>query len=569
MKQSLYFIPTTKEIPNDAEAISHQLLIRGGFIRQEIGGVFMYLPLAYRSLQRIEKIIEEEMDKISCPEMLMPVILPASLWQKSGRYENYGPELFKLQDRAKRDLILGPTHEESFADLIRGIWNSYKDFPKTLYQIQTKFRDELRPRFGLLRNKEFIMLDGYSFGATDSDLDYSYDQFDSAFRKIFDRTGLNYISVVADNGAMGGRESTEFQAVAAIGEDDVAYVGENGVGANIEVAVGIPPFQIEEQKEDRKEMEKVATPDVKTVSDVANFFKVPAYKIVKSIVYFSDDQPVLVVAPGDHEINENKLQNGLSAKSIRLATPEEVKDILGVSIGSVGPVDVKGKIKIVMDLTVNYLHNFYVGANTDGFHYQNVNCDRDFVADEQFDLIQINEGDLDPKSNQPYKIEQSIEIGHIFKLGTFYSEGLGATFLDQDGNEKPIIMGSYGIGVSRLLSAIVEQNNDQNGIIWPKTVTPFDVHIIEINNKDDEIVKLSEKLEKELESAGYSVLLDDRKARPGVKFAESDLIGFPLRVVVGKKAQDGIVEIKERRTGQVEELKVSEVVDFVRDYYSK
>lgn len=569
MKQSLFFIPTTKEIPNDAEAVSHQLLVRGGFISQEMGGVFMYLPMAYRVISKIEKIMEEEMEKISCSEMLMPVLLPASLWQKSGRYENYGPELFKLQDRGKRDLILGPTHEEAFTDLIKGILKSYKDFPKTLYQIQTKFRDELRPRFGLLRNKEFIMLDGYSFGATSDDLDYSYDQFNQAFRNVFDRAGLNYIGVVADNGAMGGRESTEFQAPAAIGEDLVAFTSSDSKGANIDVAVGIPPFQKNEDNEELIEISKVETPHVKTVTEVAEFFKAPKAKVVKSIVYYADEQPVLVVAPGDHEINETKLEKSLPAKDLRLATPEEVKDLLGVSIGSIGPVGLDSNIRIVMDPSVKYLHNFYVGANVDGYHYQNVNFGRDFRADQQFDLITINAGDFDPDTDEPYQIQPSIEIGHIFKLGTFYSEGLGANFLDQDGKEQPIIMGSYGIGVSRMLSAIVEQNNDDLGIIWPNSVTPFDVHVIEINHNDELIAKVADQLEQEFESNGFSVLCDDRKARPGVKFAESDLFGIPLRIVVGKKAKDGIVEIKERKSGEVKEVELANVVNFVRDFYDK
>lgn len=567
MKQSLYFIPTTKEVPNDAEAISHQLLIRGGFIRQEIGGVFIYLPLAYQVLHRIEQIMEEEMKRISCPEMLMPIILPANLWELSGRYKNYGPELFKLQDRSKRSLILGPTHEETFTDLVQGEWTSYKDFPKTLYQIQTKFRDELRPRFGLLRNKEFIMLDGYSFGATQEDLDNSFDQFDGAFHRIFDRIGLNYCAVTADNGSMGGKESTEFQAIASIGEDKIAFTENYNHGANTEVAVGIPAFSLNSQSSKEQELTKVATPNKKTVKEVAEFFKTSEYKVVKSILYLADQEFILVLVPGDHEISEAKLSHGLKAKNLRLASEKEVLDNIGTPKGSIGPINLKIPIKIVMDPSIKQLTNFYVGANQDGYHYQNVNYGRDFNADLIFDLIQINAGDLEPYSKEPYKLTQSIEIGHIFKLGTFYSEKLNANFLDKNGRKKPIIMGSYGIGVSRLLSAIVEQNYDDKGIIWPKSVTPFDVHIIEISNKNEKIVKIAESLEEKLEYNGFSVLLDDRKARAGVKFAESDLFGFPLRIVVGKKAESGIVEIKQRKNGITKELSVDEVLNFVQEFF--
>lgn len=567
MKQSLYFIPTTKEVPNDAEAISHQLLIRGGFIRQEIGGVFIYLPLAYQALHRIEQIMEEEMRRISCPEMLMPIILPANLWERSGRYKNYGPELFKLQDRGKRNLILGPTHEETFTDLVQGEWISYKDFPKTLYQIQTKFRDELRPRFGLLRNKEFIMLDGYSFGATQEDLDNSFDQFDEAFHRIFDRIGLNYCAVTADNGSMGGKESTEFQAIASIGEDKIAFTENYNHGANTEVAVGIPLFSLNSQNLKEQKLTKVATPNKKTVKEVADFFKTSEYKVVKSILYLADQELVLVLVPGDHEISEAKLSHGLKVKNLRLASEKEVLESIGTPKGSIGPIDLKIPIKIVMDPSIKQLTNFYVGANQDGYHYQNVNYGRDFNADLIFDLIKINAGDLEPYSKEPYKLTQSIEIGHIFKLGTFYSEKLNAYFLDKNGQKKPIIMGSYGIGVSRLLSAIVEQNYDDKGIIWPKSVTPFDIHIIEISNKNEKIVEIAEGLEKKLENSGFSVLLDDRKARVGVKFAESDLFGFPLRIVIGKKAETGIVEIKQRKNGVTKEISVDEVVNFVQEFF--
>lgn len=567
MKQSLYFIPTAKEVPNDAEAISHQLLIRAGFIRQEIGGVFAYLPLAYRSIRRIEKIMEEEMARISCPEMLMPVILPASLWKRSSRYQNYGPALFKFQDRNKRDLILGPTHEETFADLVQGEWTSYKDFPKTLYQIQTKFRDELRPRFGLLRNREFIMLDGYSFGATLADLDHSYAQFDQAFRRIFDRIELDYLAVKADNGNMGGQESTEFQAIAAIGEDEVAFTKSKRQGANVEVAVGLPAFAVHSTPKAPKTLTQIATPKAKTVKEVAAFFQVPAYQIVKSLLYLADGEPVLVLAPGDHEISEAKLSHGLGVNEIKLVASEEVEQIMGAPQGSIGPINLNSSIKIVMDPTVEKLSNFYVGANRAGYHYQNVNYSRDFKATQVFDLIQIKAGDLDPQTQEPYQVTQSIEIGHIFKLGTFYTQKLNASFLDENGRKQPIIMGSYGIGVSRLLSTIVEQNNDERGIIWPKSVSPFDVHLIEINAKNELMVAVAEKLEKTLEEAGFSVLLDDRKTRPGVKFAESDLFGFPLRIIVGKKAESGIVEIKERRTGDITELPVAEILNFVQNFF--
>ncbi|MFY4505143.1 proline--tRNA ligase [Ligilactobacillus ruminis] len=559
MKQSKLLIPTLKEVPSDAEAISHQLMLRGGYIKQITAGMYAYLPLAYRVLRNIETIIREEMENIDAAEMLVPAALPAELWQQTGRYETYGPNLFKFQDRHDRDFILGPTHEETFTTIVRDAVKTYKKLPITLYQIQTKYRDENRPRFGLLRGREFIMKDAYSFHAEEESLDKTFRDMDSAYTNVFNRVGLNFRSIIGDAGAMGGNNSKEFMAIAPIGEDTVVYSDESDYAANLEMAQN--KRTMPKSHETLGELQKVATPGAKTIDEVAEFLGSSADREIKTLLFIADEKPVVVLMHGNDEVNEVKLKNYLSCDFLRPAEEDEARKYLGAGFGSLGPVGVSEEIEILADLDVENMANASVGANEDGFHYLNANLGRDFSVTHFADLRTVQEGEISPDGKGRLKFTRGIEIGHIFKLGTRYSKDLDAVVLDENGRQLPIIMGCYGIGVSRLLSAIVEQHSDENGIVWPRSIAPFDVHVIPVNVKKEEQVELSEKVTELLENAGYKVLVDDRKERPGVKFADSDLIGIPARITVGKKAAEGIVEIKLRRTGETLEVKLDELLN--------
>ena len=559
MKQSKLLIPTLKEVPSDAEAISHQLMLRGGYIKQITAGMYAYLPLAYRVLRNIETIIREEMENIDAAEMLVPAALPAELWQQTGRYETYGPNLFKFKDRHDRDFILGPTHEETFTTIVRDAIKTYKKLPITLYQIQTKYRDENRPRFGLLRGREFIMKDAYSFHAEEESLDKTFRDMDSAYTNVFNRVGLNFRSIIGDAGAMGGNNSKEFMAIAPIGEDTVVYSDESDYAANLEMAQN--KRTMPKSHETLGELEKVATPGAKTIDEVAEFLGSSADREIKTLLFIADEKPVVVLMHGNDEVNEVKLKNYLSCDFLRPAEEDEARKYLGAGFGSLGPVGVSEEIEILADLDVENMANASVGANEDGFHYLNANLGRDFSVTHFADLRTVQEGEISPDGKGRLKFTRGIEIGHIFKLGTRYSKDLDAVVLDENGRQLPIIMGCYGIGVSRLLSAIVEQHSDENGIVWPRSIAPFDVHVIPVNVKKEEQVELSEKVTELLENSGYKVLVDDRKERPGVKFADSDLIGIPARITVGKKAADGIVEIKLRRTGETLEVKLDELLN--------
>ncbi len=556
MRQSKFFMPTLKEAPSDAVAKSHQLMLRGGYIRQVTAGVYAYLPLGYRVLRKAENIIEEEMDNINVPEMIMPHLLPATLWQESGRYKKYGAEMFKLQDRHGRESLLGPTHEETFTEIVAKNLKSYKQMPLALYQIQTKFRDENRPRFGLLRGREFVMLDGYSFAATREQLDEQFDDQKSAYLKIFNRAGVTVHPVIADSGTMGGKNSTEFQAPAAIGEDTIATNEKGTYAANLEMAKSIDTFK--QEPEEAKELAKVATPGMDTIEKLADFLKVPSTRIVKSILYIADDQKVLVLIRGDKEINEVKLGHILDADEVRTANADELVEITGSEKGGVGPINADWADKIIADETVKDLYNVVVGANETDYQYQNANLDRDFKVDEFADIRTANEGEPDPVDHLPLKFTTSIEVGHIFKLGTYYTDTMGADFLDNNGKAKPVIMGSYGIGVTRMLSAAVEQHLTENGIAWPKEIAPFAIHLIQMKMKDETQTELAEKLEKEL-SAKYDILYDDRNERPGVKFNDADLVGAPLRITIGRKAKDGIVEVKRPMDEKATEVNISDL----------
>ena len=562
MKQSKMLIPTLKEVPSDAEALSHQLMLRAGYIKQVTAGVYAYLPLAYRVLNNIETIIRDEMDKIDAVEMLVPGVLPAELWEESGRYKTYGANLFKLKDRHERDFILGPTHEETFTKIIKDAIKTYKKLPLTLYQIQMKYRDESRPRFGLLRGREFLMLDDYSFHTDMESLDQTYRDMDKAYHQIFERVGLDFRGIIADAGAMGGKDSKEFMAIAPIGEDTVVYSDSSDYAANLEMAKNLRINK--KSHETPKELTKVATPDAKTIDEVSAFLEVEPESMIKTLVFMADEEPVIVLMRGNDELNEVKLKNYLDCDFLDPAEDAQARELLGADFGSLGPVGVAKDVKIVADLDVEGMVNANVGANENGYHYMNANIERDYRVDDFVDLRTVKEGDLSPDGEGVLKFTRGIEIGHIFKLGTRYSESLGATVLDENGREVPIIMGSYGIGVSRLLSAIVEQNSDENGIIWPRSIAPFDIHVVPVNVKKEEQVKLATEITTMLEDAGYKVLVDDRKERPGVKFADADLIGLPARITVGKKADEGIVEIKLRRTGETLEVKTDELLNSIK-----
>ena len=564
MKQSKVLIPTKKEAPSDAEALSHKMMIRAGYIYQVSAGVWSYLPLAYRVIRKVENIIRDEMDKAGAVEMLMPGLLPADLWKESGRYESYGDNLFKLKDRRDRDFILGPTHEETFTEVLRDSIKSYKKLPLVVYQLQDKFRDEDRPRYGILRGKEFEMLDGYSFSADQEGLDEAYNNQAKAYRNIFDRIGLNYKVILADSGTMGGKNSQEFSAPAEVGEDIIAYT-DGDYAANIEKAES--KFTGVQQTAAPAPIEKKATPGAHTVDEAAESLDLDPNQVIKSMLYIakmSEDeyQPVLVLMRGNDEVNEAKVTNALDCEELELATEEDAEKYLNAHPGSLGPVGVGEEVKILADNYVKVLVNMACGANEDGYHYISANIDRDFRVDQFGDFRNVKEGEIAP-DGKPLKFTPGIEIGHIFKLGTHYSSKLGAQVLDSNGRLTDVIMGSYGIGVTRLLSAVAEQNADENGLVWPNSIAPFDVHVIPVNAKKEDQMAMADKIDQQLTEAGYEVLVDDRKERAGVKFADSDLIGIPIRVTVGKKAQDGIVEIKIRKTGETVEVKQEELVNTV------
>lgn len=559
MKQSKMLIPTLREVPNEAEVVSHQLLLRAGYIRQVASGVYSYLPLATKVLEKIEQIIKEEMAEIDAVEMLMPALLPAELWKESGRYETYGPNLMTLKDRNDREYLLGPTHEEAFTELLRDSISSYKKLPLTLYQIQTKYRDEKRPRSGLLRGREFIMKDAYSFHANEESLDQVYRDFEKAYTKIFERCGLDFRAIIGDGGAMGGKDSKEFMAISEIGEDTICYSSESDYAANLEMATSL--YKSKKSHESLLELEKIATPGVETIADLCAFLNVEPQKTLKSVLFIADGEPVLVLVRGDHDVNDIKLKNYLGADFLDPATAEDAQKYLGADFGSLGPVGISDKVKVYADLHVQDLANTATGANETGYHFINVNPQRDFEPIAYEDLRFVNEGDISPDGEGVIQFTRGIEIGHIFKLGTRYSESMHAMVLDENGREIPMIMGCYGLGISRLLSAIVEQNADEDGINWPKGIAPFDLHLVPINYKDEYQKVLTDELAAAMEAAGYGVLIDDRQERAGVKFKDSDLIGLPIRITIGKKAQEGIVEVKIRRTGETIEVRKEELKD--------
>jgi len=566
MKQSLTFIPTLRETPADADVKSHQLLLRAGFIRQNTSGIYSFLPLGKRVLQKVESIVREEMDAINGVEVLMPAMQQAELWQETGRWYSYGPELMRLKDRHNREFALGATHEEVITSLLRDEIKSYKKLPLTLYQIQTKFRDEKRPRFGLLRGREFLMKDAYSFHATRESLDETYQDMVQAYTNIFTRLGLNFRAVIADSGAIGGKDTHEFMVLSEIGEDTIAYSDASDFAANIEMAEVNVSY--ETSSEELVNVEKIATPDQKTIEQIAAFTNIPAERCIKTLVFKVDDELVIVLARGDHEINDIKVKNALQAKVVEFATEEEIHNLLQCEVGSLGPVNVPVGVKVIADHAVAAIRNGVAGANESGFHLINVNPNRDFTVDQYEDLRFIMEGDPSPDGNGTIVFAKGIEVGHVFKLGTTYSEPMNGTFLDDNGRSQPFIMGCYGIGVSRVMAAVAEQFQDDKGFIWPSAVAPYDVHLVPVNTKDEAQVTLADDLYKLMKSSRYDVLYDDRAERAGVKFADSDLIGLPIRITVGKKAVEGLVEVKIRETGETFEWKKEEIMDQLQSFFS-
>lgn len=602
-------IPTLREMPSDAQVISHALMMRAGYVRQVSAGIYAYLPLANRVIEKFKTIMREEFDKIGAVEMLAPALLTADLWRESGRYETYGEDLYKLKNRDQSDFILGPTHEETFTMLVRDAVKSYKQLPLNLYQIQSKYRDEKRPRNGLLRTREFIMKDGYSFHKDYQDLDVTYEDYRKAYEAIFTRAGLDFKGIIGDGGAMGGKDSQEFMAITpdrtdldrwlvldksiasveeiptevldqikvelnawlVSGEDTVAYSTESSYAANLEMATN--EYKPSTKVVAQEEVVKVETPNSKTIDEVAEFLNVSEEQTIKTLLFIADEKPVVALLVGNDQVNDVKLKNFLGADFLDPASEEDAVKVFGANFGSLGPVGLSEDIRIVADRKVQDIANAVVGANEDGFHLTGVNPGRDFQA-EYVDIREVKEGEISPDGQGVLKFARGIEIGHIFKLGTRYSDSMGATILDENGRAVPMVMGCYGIGVSRILSAVIEQharlfvNKTPKGdfkfawgINFPKELAPFDVHLITVNTKDDEAQALTAQIEADLMSKGYEVLTDDRNERVGSKFSDSDLIGLPIRVTVGKKANEGIVEVKIKATGDSIEVNAENLLE--------
>ena len=567
MRYSELLLPTLKETPTEAEVVSHRLLLRAGFIRKLMSGVYTYLPLGLASIRKVEQIVREEMNRAGAQELLMPMVQPADLWKESGRWEKYGPELLRFTDRHDRETCLGPTHEEVITDLIRREIHSYRNLPVNLYQIQTKFRDEIRPRFGLMRGREFIMKDGYSFDATEQGAEATYQKMYDAYHRIFKRCGLAFRAVEADTGTIGGSFSHEFMVLAETGEDTLVICKNCSYAANIEKARVTPPEKPGEEME-LLPLQKVETPGKKKVEVVCDFLGISSNKLVKTMVYLADGDPVAVLVRGDHEVQPVKLKNMLGAVDVELADEKQVYDITGVPSGYLGPVGLE--IPVAADLEVAAMINFTVGANEKNHHLQNVNLARDFKVFQVADLRQVTEEDRCPACGSDLELTKGIEVGHIFKLGASYSKALHATFQDSDSEEKNFIMGCYGIGVSRTVAAAIEQNHDEHGIIFPLPLAPCQVIILNLDPKSPEISQVAESIYRQLQDEGLDVLLDDRDERPGIKFKDGDLIGIPYRITIGKRyATEGELEIRRRVDGWTKSLPsekaVTEVVAAIRD----
>ncbi len=545
MRVSQYHLTTLKETPNDAEVVSHQLMLRAGLVKQLASGLYSWMPLGLKVMRKVENIVREEMDRSGAIELLMPAVQPAELWKESGRWEKYGPELLRIKDRHQREFCVGPTHEEVITDICRRDLKSYKQLPVNFYQIQTKFRDEIRPRFGIMRGREFLMKDAYSFHVSEESLAETFEVMHDTYCRVFDRLGLKYRAVEADSGSIGGAKSKEFHVLADSGEDAIAYSTEGDYAANVEKAVAICTNA---RPAAERELKKIETPGVHTIDDLSRFLNVPARKTIKTLLVKGAETPVVaIVLRGDHELNEIKLQNFNSvAQPLTFATPEEVKAATGSEPGSVGPVGLD--IPVIADISATAIGDFVCGANETGYHLQNVNWGRDLAEAFPADIRNVVEGDSSPSGSGTLNIVRGIEVGHIFQLGDQYSAAMDATILNEQGKKTAMQMGCYGIGVSRIVAAAIEQNNDDNGMIWPSAMAPFQIAITPINMKKS--AKLAEQVEllyNELQAAGYDVLLDDRATRPGIMFADMELIGIPHRITMSDRGLEaGTVEYKGR-----------------------
>lgn len=561
MRVSKLYAPTLREVPAEAEVVSHQLMLRAGFMRKAAGGIYTYLPLAWRVLKKIERIVREEMDAKGSQELLMPIVQPAEIWQESGRWDVYGAEMFRLQDRHNRCFCLGPTHEEMVTTLIRGDVRSYRQLPLSVYQIQNKYRDERRPRFGLMRGREFIMKDAYSFDRDEAGLDKSYQDMYDAYTNIFTRCGLNFRPVEADSGAIGGSGSHEFMVIADSGEAEIVFCTSCDYAANVEKA---ELFPLEAQEEAMLTKEEVVTPDCKTIADVCAYLKLPVDHSVKAVAYNSEKGLILCFVRGDHEVNEIKVINTCGVIDLEMATEEQLA-AAGTVGGYMGPVGIDNKkVIVVVDATVMKMHNVCCGANKEGYHFINVNPGRDFTPTYVADIRLIQEGDPCPHCGGEVSKACGIEVGQVFKLFTKYSSALKATYLDENGKEQPMVMGCYGVGVSRTMAAAIEQNYDDNGIIWPIEIAPYHVLVVPVNTKDEASAAKAEEIYMQLKKVGLETVIDDRNERPGVKFKDADLIGYPLRVVVGPKTlTEGKLEVKIRKTGEIRYLPLDG--DYVQD----
>jgi prolyl-tRNA synthetase len=560
MRYSQVLIPTMKEVPSEAEVISHQLMLRAGFIKKLTSGIYTYLPYGLAAIRRVENIVREEMNRAGAQELSMPMVQPADLWKESGRYEKYGPELLRFKDRQERESCLGPTHEEVITDIARREMHSYRDLPVNLYQIQTKFRDEIRPRFGLMRGREFIMKDAYSFDVDDEAAEVSYRKMYDAYNRIFERCGLEFRCVEADSGAIGGSFSHEFMVLADTGEDTIAVCNECNWAANLEkaeVKMRDRPAGFEQ-----REMVKVETPGKRKAQSVCEFLGIGPDQLVKTLVLLADGEPVAVLLRGDRELEEVKLKNYLGAADIRPADDKEIFDATGVPSGYLGPIN--SKIRLLADQEVPAMVNLTVGANEKNYHLQNVNFGRDFEVTEVADFRQLTKDDPCPSCGSAIRLVEGIEVGHIFKLGTSYSESMNAYYQDRDGNERPLVMGCYGIGVSRVVAAAIEQNHDDNGIIFPVPLAPYQVTVLNLGLNDPEVSAAAERIYEQLSEAGIDTFIDDRDERPGIKFKDSDLLGFPFRITVGKRFKEkAMVEIRCRQDGTSEDIGIDDIVSHI------
>lgn len=563
MRYSEMHLPTGREVPSDAEVVSNQLMIRAGMIRKLTSGIYSYLPLGYRVIRKVEQIIREEMNKAGAQEVHLPMVQPAELWQESGRWTYYGKELLRFRDRNDRDYCLGPTHEEVITDLVRHDIKTYRQLPRNLYQIQTKFRDEVRPRFGVMRCREFGMKDAYSFDADESGAEKSYQKMFAAYNNIFSRCGLQYRPVEADSGSIGGSFSHEFMVMAESGEDAIVFCEKCNYAANLEKAEIARPEKTAVAEKDWLPMESVATPNVRTIEEVSSFLKVSPLQIVKTLIFNADGKPCAVLIRGDQEVNEIKVKNYLGAAELELADDDMIMKATGAPRGFAGAVGIK--VKVIADYSVMNLVNLVTGGNQEDCHLKNVNIGRDFIVESYADLRVSQPGDACPRCAGTIKFVRGIEVGHVFKLGTKYSKAMKAVYLDRDGKEKTMIMGCYGIGIGRTVAACIEQNFDQNGIIWPMPLAPYSVIVTPVNINEPDVMKASEDIYADLLASGVEVILDDRDERAGVKFKDADLIGIPLRVVVGpKNLAQGQVELKIRRTGESKLYATGDIVGEIR-----